>query len=436
MTQLVIEGLFAREIAILVGTLMLCALLIQAGIEAFRALGRLSFAREHRRLTRARLQLQIKTAAVLCRQAETQKSHWNGWRKFEVVKKQLECENMYSFYLTPHDRKRLPAFKPGQYLTFQLQVPGQDKPLVRCYSLSDSPGRGERYRVTIKKIVPPPDAPDAPPGRASSFMCDQVAEGDILDAKAPGGHFFLNLNRERAVVLIGGGVGVTPVMSMLNVILESESERETHFFLGVRNRAEHMQKEYLERVAAEHKNVHLHVCYSRPGAKDAKGVDYHYSERVSVALFQRVLPSSNYDFYMCGPAAMMESLAEDLKEWGVPESSIFYEAFGPASVKKVAPAPAPAPAAGTPALQVTFNKSKKVCRWEPSLASGVSSLLDLAEAEGIKVESGCRAGNCGTCLVAIKSGAVEYLTGSGTAAEEGSCLTCIAKPKSDLVLDA
>ena len=116
-------------------------------------------------------------------------SSWNGYRKFTVTQKSGECEDVYSFYLMPHDRKPLPPYKPGQYLTFNLDIPGRDKPVVRCYSLSDSPTRSDCYRVTIKREKAPPDKPDVPHGVASGFFSDHVKEGDLLNVKAPTGQF-------------------------------------------------------------------------------------------------------------------------------------------------------------------------------------------------------------------------------------------------------
>src|SRR6185436_9521745 len=278
------------------------------------------------------------------------------------------------------------------------------------------------YRVTIKRALPPPDQAGAPCGVASTFFCDAVKEGDILDVKAPSGHFTLNLAQETPVVLISGGVGITPMLSMLNAIAASGSKREVWFFFGARHRGEHMQKEHLERMAAKHENVRLHICYSRPGAGDVQGRDYQHTGRVSIELLKQLLPSSNYDYYLCGPGPFMKSITDGLREWGVPDKHVFFEAFGPATVRRVsAPVSGQPSAAPVAPVEVAFSKSGKVIQWK----SGEGTLLDLAEANGVRIDAGCRAGNCGTCLVAIKSGDVEYLAGHGATAEEHSCLTCI-----------
>ena len=224
---------------------------------------------------------------------------WNGWRKFEVAKKNPEVSDICSFYLRPHDGRPLPPFKPGQFLTFQLPIPGQRKPVIRCYSLSDRTGIEENYRVSIKRVPSPRGKPEVPPGLSSNYFHDQVNEGDILDVRAPGGAFHLDMGKQTPVVLIGGGVGLTPVLSMLNTIVETGSKRETWFFYGLRNGGEHVMKGYLEQIAKENENIHLQICYSAPReGEDVEGRDYQYAERVSADLFKRVLPSNNYDFYI------------------------------------------------------------------------------------------------------------------------------------------
>ena len=311
-------------------------------------------------------------------------------------------------------------------------MPGRDKPLIRCYSLSDGPHQKDYYRITIKKEKAPPDRPDLLPGAASSFFCDTVKEGDILNVKEPSGHFFLDLAKKNPVVLIAGGVGITPMLSMANAIVAAGSNREAWFFLGVRNRREHIHKAELERLAAQNENIHLHVCYSKPGPDEVKGRDYQHEGRVTVELFKELLPSNNFEFYLCGPGAFMKSITDGLETWGVPDLAVHFEAFGPATVKKKAIAPSAEETVHLAKIKVTFSRSGKTVRWEPF----AGNLLEFARGEGVKIDSGCCAGSCGTCLVAIKSGQVTYLKPPDAEPEAGACLTCICQPKNDLVLDA
>jgi ferredoxin-NADP reductase len=234
------------------------------------------------------------------------------------------------------------------------------------------------------------------------------------------------------VVLIGGGVGVTPVLSMVNFIASAPGNREVWFFYGVRNGREHVLRDYLKELASQHQNIHLAVCYSDPLAEDRLGEDYQYAERVSVELFKRVLEVNNFDFYICGPPPMMESLTRDLGAWGVPEERIRFEAFGPASVKKVAQVTQAGLAAGTAAnFEVSFTRSGKKLFW-----TNAGSLLEFAEANGIRIDSGCRAGSCGTCATALREGQVDYLRKPDFDIEKGTCLTCISVPKGPLSIDA
>jgi ferredoxin len=177
----------------------------------------------------------------------------------------------------------------------------------------------------------------------------------------------------------------------------------------------------------------MNICYSGPSDDDIKGEDYDHEARVSVDLFKEVLPSNNYDFYMCGPPPMMSSLVGDLEAWGVPDERIHLEAFGPASVKKVGDATQEEKPAGEKAtFEVSFSKSGKKLTWD----GGCDTLLDFAEENDIDLEFGCRAGNCGSCLTAVKSGDVELVNDDvGADIEKGSCLVCVSRPTSNLVLD-
>ncbi|HXE41496.1 MAG TPA: 2Fe-2S iron-sulfur cluster-binding protein [Candidatus Baltobacteraceae bacterium] len=433
--QSLIETLRATaggSLSLVCGLALAVMLFVWAAFEAFRAARRLYFDSHQQRMSLEKLRLQLQETKLRRLDAEQTQLTWNGCRKFTVAKKVSECDDVCAFYLKPHDGRSLPAFKPGQYLTFQLDLPGRDKPLIRCYSLSDCPHQKEYYRVTIKKEKAPPDKPDVPHGASSSYFCDVVKEGDILNVKAPSGHFFLDMAKTNPVVLIAGGVGITPMLSMANAIVASGSKREAWFFLGVRNRREHIHKAELEKLAAENENIRLHICYSKPGDGDVKGRDYQHEGRVSADLFKELLPSNNFEYYLCGPGAFMKSITDGLTAWGVPDEVVHFEAFGPATVKKTAAAPTREETTHLAKINVTFSRSNKTVRWEPSK----ENLLEFARAQGVKIDSGCCAGGCGSCVVAIKSGNVDYLKKPDAETEPGTCLTCVCRPKADLVLDA
>lgn len=364
---------------------------------------------------------------------------WKGLREFKVTRRVFEdpANLVCSFYLEPTDRRPLPDYKPGQFLTFNLtvrnQISGGPKDIVRCYSLSDAPGNGH-YRVSIKRALPPPDNPDAPPGLSSNHFHDNVNEGDVLQVKAPSGHFFLEPG-DNPIVLIAGGIGITPMLSMLNATIKNESHREVWLFFGVRNHFDHPMKAHFEALASVHPNFHLHVCYSEPRAENKLGVDYQHAGFVDITLLRQTLSFQIHDFYICGPRPMMENLVPALEEWGVPDQHIHYEAFGPASITRASRKKAAtdtADAAPQAPINVTFSKSGKTIQWDDS----DDTLLDFAEKHNIEVDSGCRAGGCGCCQTRIESGEVAYIKAPDYDAEPGTCLMCVSRPKQDLTVEA
>ncbi len=383
-----------------------------------------------RQLMLVTLQQRLEASKIQVAELEQKHDSWNGQRKFVVKKIVQEADGIASFYLYPHDKKPLPSFRPGQHLIFNLHMPGRVKDLIRCYSLSNGPTQSEWYRVSIKQVPAPLGTPDAPPGVASNYFHTQLNEGDILDVKAPSGKFFLDTNKHSPVVLLAGGIGITPMLSMIDTLTANKTEREFWLLYGMQNRRDQVMKEHLEALDTQFPNMHLHIFHSKPESPVPSGSQGVHQGHISVDVLKQLLPSNNYEFYVCGPPPMMNAVVPQLKEWGVPDSKVFSEAFGPASVKK-APPPQKAQPDG-PAVEVVFAKSGKTLPWD----NAIESLLEFAENEGIVIDSGCRSGSCGTCLTAIKSGEVVYHTTPGEKPEAGSCLPCISIPKSNIVLDA
>jgi ferredoxin-NADP reductase len=340
---------------------------------------------------------------------------WQGYREFRVTRREYAnpIRDVCSFHLAPVDGKPLPPFKPGQFLTFQIQRAEASAPLIRCYSLSSAP-QPDHYRVSIKRV---------PQGVASNHFHDQVREGDVLALRAPGGHFHLDVERDDPVVLIAGGIGITPLFSMVSAALAARPGREIHLFYGVRNGAEVAFRAPLEALAQAHPSLHLHFCYSRPAPEETLGRDYHHAGRVDIERLRLSLDLRPWQFYLCGPGPMMETLVPALEDWGVPPARLHYEAFGPATVARRG-------SAAGPALGVAFSRSGRRLEW----TSG--SLLELAESQGLRVESGCRSGCCGACQTAIESGEVAYDQAPEFNVEPGHCLLCMARPKTDLILTA
>ena len=363
---------------------------------------------------------------------------WEGWREFRVAQRRLEdaARSQCSFHLQPVDGQTLPAFRPGQFLTFSLDVfegPAHaaeaGRTITRCYSLSDRPDPAH-YRVTIKRVPAPPDDPECLPGLSSNHFHDHVRVGDILRVKAPSGHFFIDPDPSVPVVLIGGGIGITPMMSMLRWCIANQPQREVHLYYGLRNGEEHAFKPQLEELAASHPALRLHVAYSRPASADVAGRDYQHAGHVDVELLRKTLPHGRHQFYVCGPPAMMQTLVPALADWGVPVADIHCEAFGPASVKLPGAQASAVPVVS--GVEVKFQRSGRTLTWDGKDAS----LLDFAERHGIEVESGCRSGGCGSCETRLLEGAVTYEHTPDHDVAAGHCLLCVGRPATSLVLEA
>lgn len=355
---------------------------------------------------------------------------WPGLRRFRVERKTVEdaAQSVCSFYLVPEDNKALPSFSPGQYLTFQLDIPtaqGGTEQITRCYTLSDAP-HPDYYRVSIKR-VPPPAGSHFAPGRSSNFFHDHVAVGGRLQALAPAGHFFLDHGMD-PVVLVGGGIGITPMLSMLNWCLAKQQGREIWLFYGVRHGRERVMKSHLEALAAAYPNFRLRIYVSDPLPDDITGHDYQQRGRINIETLRMQLPLKPYHFYVCGPTPMMESLVPALEDWGVPQARIHFESFGPASIKLKAAMPQE----GTAGIIVTFANSGKQLPWQPAFGS----LLEFAEANGIAVKSGCRSGCCGACLTKLQAGEISYRQPPDFDPKPGDCLLCVGTPKTDITIEA
>ncbi len=356
------------------------------------------------------------------------------YRTLVVTRKVPESESITSFYLAAEDGEPLDAFLPGQFLPLRLNIPGQYEPVYRTYSLSDRPG-AEHYRLTIKQEPAPPDLPNVYPGVSSNYFHDHVDVGATLSAKSPRGRFYLDPNGETPVALVSGGVGQTPMISMLNSIVAAGAKRPTWFVHASRCGREHAFGEAVRRLAEEHDDVHTHIRYSQPSPADVVGRDHDDTGRIDVDLLKRLGPDNECDFYLCGPPGFMRSLFDGLLSWGVPEHRIHYEFFGPASAvserAKVATPKRLAQAAECCTdLEVTFSTSEVRANWNPSF----ESILDLAEANGLSPDYSCRSGVCQTCVARIEEGEVEYVIEPLDPPDDGSVLICVSKPMTPVVI--
>ena len=248
---------------------------------------------------------------------------WLDYRDFKVTKKVVESDVITSFYLEPVDGQPFVSFQSGQYITIKADIPGEPHTHLRQYSLSCAPNEG-MYRISVKRE----DAiRDLPKGIVSNYLHDHVTEGSVLPISAPAGDFVLNQHDKRPLVLISGGVGLTPMMSMLETTVKNTPDREVIFIHATRNGKLHAMKERVAKLAESHR-VTSYTIYDTleiedEGAFSKKGhIDYEW--------FTSVLPNPDSAFYFCGPKGFMQAVYEHLKKMNVAEEDINYEFFGPA----------------------------------------------------------------------------------------------------------
>ena len=238
---------------------------------------------------------------------------WRGGRRFRVVRRQAESEEITSFHLQPSDGGALLDFAPGQYIGLRLLLDGEE--LRRNYSLSAA-ANGREYRISVKR---------EPGGRVSNHLHDQVHAGDELELFAPAGDFTLGHSR-KPLVLISAGVGITPLLTMLEAALPGG--RPIRFIHCARHAGVQAFAAHIDALAAAHPQLQRFYCLEEARAGD--GADAH--GRLSRELLQRWLPAErDLDVYFLGPKPFMAALKRNLRELGVPEAQTRYEFFGPAA---------------------------------------------------------------------------------------------------------
>lgn len=238
-----------------------------------------------------------------------------NFRELVLVDKIKECDDIISFYFKDKENQKLTKHKPGQFLPFQIQT--QDpkyKGVMRTYSLSMAPNES-MYRISVKKIEN---------GLISSYLHDNLEVGDVIEAMEPTGIFTVKEeSKNKPLVLISGGIGITPLLSMLYE--ESKNRDNIYFVQAVQNSEIHPFKSDIENIC-KYKNLSNTVFYSNPLDTDKEGVDYDFIGYVDKEWIKNNLPLDG-DFYFCGPPVFMKSLENNLIDLGVKKECINYEFF-------------------------------------------------------------------------------------------------------------
>jgi len=361
-------------------------------------------------------------AAVLDDQAKG----LDAWRPVKIGKTVDETDNIRSFYLQSNDNAPLLPFKAGQHLLVKVTLDDCSKPLVRAYTLSSAP-HGQYYRISVKK-----EQRDG----VSQHLHSELTVGDTLYIKAPNGEFFIDAQASRSAVLIGAGVGITPMIAMAshcyNESIRYRKQRPLTIIQASSTTQERAFSDEFKHLAKTSEGGISYFSFvSKALTGEKVGVDFSAVERLGVNVYRQLLALDDVyyrsDFYLCGPASFMQSQYDALIELGIPDKRIFAEAFGPASLQRlISEETIVNPQTKLEAKQslVQFSESNVEQQWK----RGDDTLLETAEAQGLEPEFSCRNGRCGACAVPLISGEVTYRVKPVASIESNQVLICCAVP--------
>jgi len=355
--------------------------------------------------------------------------NWRG--QLRVGSVIIETPNVKTIRLLPASGERyLPfTYVPGQFLNVAFWIGGGR--MNRSYSISSSPNEREHVDLTVRR---------EPRGAVSRHIVDLLKVGDTIEAGGPVGKFTFTGKEADSIVLLSGGVGITPMVSISRYLTEESWPGDIFFIYVSRTPADYILAKDIAALERRNPKLHVVVTMTRAEGTDWQGPRGHLSKEL---LMQSVPDLTSRRIHICGPIPMMDATKALLAELGVPEELVKTEAFG-------TPKPSPAPA-GTTAKPsgeatgplVTFSKNNKSAKIREDLQSGDSppkqTILELSEQLGIGIQFSCRVGTCGVCKVKMTTGEVDQEVQDALDDDDkasGIILACQAKPKTEVTVEA
>ncbi|MGY8633995.1 FAD-binding oxidoreductase [Bradyrhizobium sp. 14AA] len=358
---------------------------------------------------------------------------WKG--KLRVCAIYQETPNVKTFRLQATDGGVIPfAFLPGQFLTYAIEIDG--KAVRRSYTIASSAAQTAYVETTIKR---------EDGGLLSDYMHGHVREGDLLEVAGPSGAFTFTGTEADSVVLVGGGVGITPLMAAIRYLSDIAWPGQIYLVYGAQTTGQFIFRDELEYLQRRMNNLHVAATMVR-----AAGTSWMGSEgQITAEFLTGAVPDlARRRVHLCGPPRMMDALRKTLIGLGVPREQIKTEAFGPARGAVPPPGKAVvepqipegeagnrgAAVVGPATATVRFTTSGKVAALPPDM-----SLLEVAESVGVSIDYSCRAGVCGVCKTHLLQGNVTMEVQDALTADDkanGLILACQARSVGDLVVEA
>ncbi len=334
-----------------------------------------------------------------------------GWEgRLRVARKFVETGMVQTFRLMTEDGGPLPfRWKAGQYVTLALQTP--NGPIRRAYTIASSPNQSRFLEITVKREAT---------GGGSQYLHDEVQVGQVLSVKGPQGDFTFMGDEADGIVMIAGGVGITPMMSTLRHLTDSAWHHPVTLIYGIQTLADVIFRDELAAIARRHPNFRLHLLPTVIEDPDWTGPRGYLTPGMILAMVPDIAHSR---VHLCGPAPMMSAVLPMLDDLGVRKDAIFTEAFislpdqGPGADEDVT---------------MTFARCGKTV-----MARRGEGIIRVAEANGIAMDYSCRNGECGSCRCKLLAGEVAMPDKTALTAKErkaGFILACVARPVSDAIM--
>jgi ferredoxin-NADP reductase len=357
-------------------------------------------------------------AAIPAIPAPPRAGPWSG--RLRVARIFEETPDVKTFRFTPPEGGPLPfSYLPGQFLS--LTVRQNDKPVRRSYTIASSPSRRDCVEITVKRVEQ---------GVVSGYLHDQVKEGDRLEVSAPFGSFTFTGKEAGSIVLIGGGVGITPLMTVIRNLTDHCWPGDVFLLYSCRTPRDFIFREELDYLQHRYANLHVVVSMTRAAGTEWKGP----TGRLTKELIAQAVPNiASRRVHLCGPPPLMEAVQAILAELGVPKEQVKTESFtlarGKPEPERQALETKPAPA-----VTVTFAKSGKSAPLPPD-----RTVLEVAEGIGVEIPSVCRVGVCGVCKTKLLSGSVTMAVQDALTPEDKArnlILACQAKSTAPIRVEA